>query len=361
MISQEILDSLPDLYRNIFPRFFEELIPVETYATCSDCAMCSKPNEPQMPGVNYYSVDAKCCTFFPKLSNYLVGGILTDATTEMEEGRRRILKIIESRVGVNPYGIFPPKKYSILHKHGSEKSFGKNQSMLCPYYVRELGTCSVWKFRESICTTYYCKSVTGLDGKKFWNTLNSYLLHAQETLILHALYKLDWPMDPIMDFLNTYNSITLEASDLDEKPLPDELYSKIWGDWTGREVEFFRRTYQIVQEVSREEFEQISGMNQKVYLKWLKQRRQGMLSPQIPKLLIRNPDLRSMPLGDEKYMVRTEAGFFQIESGLYEVLDLFDGKRSTEEVARIVEEEWDDTLRDDLLIPMFQNKMLLPA
>lgn len=361
MITQTIFDSIPEIYREIFPDLFQEHVPVETLATCLDCAMCVKPNEPAMPGVEYFKPDAKCCTFFPKLPNYLVGGLLSDNSPEMAEGRRRVQEKIEARIGINPYGVFPPKKYSLIHKYGNEQAFGRNQSLLCPYFVKDNGTCSVWKFRESTCTTYYCKSVTGHDGQKFWSVLRAYLLHAQESLVWYALYKLNWDVESISNHLNTYNSDSLGIPDLDDTPLPDEAYSKLWGEWAGREMEFFKRTHEIIRSVSQEEFVSFAGMNQRVFLKWLTKRRDEMISPKMPSILIRNPQLRVMPIGDEKYMVKTDTGFFMIENSLYQVLDLFDGKRTTAEVAKIVEEEWDDTLREDLLIPMYQNMMLLPA
>src|SRR5262245_21556703 len=120
-----IYQELPDFYRKFLPDFFEEMIPVETYATCNNCAMCQKPGEPAIPGVDYFKPNAKCCTYFPKLPNYLVGGLLSDNNPEMDKGRKRIRERIANRVGITPLAVNPPKKYSVLIKLGGRKSFGK--------------------------------------------------------------------------------------------------------------------------------------------------------------------------------------------------------------------------------------------
>ncbi|MCI0612566.1 hypothetical protein L0244_06210, partial [bacterium] len=141
---QPIYQDLPDLYRKILPEFFEELIPIETYATCNDCAMCLKPGEAAVSGVAYFKPNVKCCSYFPRLPNYLVGGLLSDNNPAMDEGRKRIREKIRNRIGITPQAVDVPKKYNVLLKSGGIKSFGKNSSLICPYFVAEGGLCSIW-------------------------------------------------------------------------------------------------------------------------------------------------------------------------------------------------------------------------
>jgi hypothetical protein len=360
MLTQRFFDILPAVYQKFFPAFFEEAIPVETLATCFDCAMCSKPGEPQMPGVSYFKPDSKCCTFMPKLPNYLVGALLSDTSPEMEEGRSRIRKRIDEKVGILPYGIYPSKKFAVLYKRAADKTFGKNQILMCPYFVHESGNCSVWKYRETVCTTYYCKSIAGQEGKKFWASVNAYLTHAQDTLNLYAITILQLDVNSIIEHMKNQNVEVLEVSDLEESPLPEEEYSKLWGEWAGREMEFYKRSFEIIESLTPQKFEEICGLYQRVFLMALEQKRIEIIDPKIPDVLVRNPDLKSMPLGQDRHIVKSEIGFFVIQNSLFEVLDLFDGKRTRAEISEIIRERWNDTLRDDLLIPMFLNKIIIP-
>jgi hypothetical protein len=358
---QRIFEDLPEVYRTLFPAFFEQLIPQETMATCNDCAMCAKPEQPRIPGQEYFQPDIKCCAFHPKLPNYLVGGLLMDTNPAMDHGRKVVREKIRARTGVSPSNIMPPKKYAVLHKYGGERSFGKNHSLLCPYYVRETGLCGVWKFRDAVCSTYFCKSVAGQEGKKFWNVLRGYLIQAQDSLTWYALLQLNWEVESVWDYLTNYSSDSLEFRDIDDLPPDEEAYKKIWGSWFGREEELYKKAYEIVSGMSREEYDRIAGMNQKVFLEWLKKRYQDVVAPVIPPMLRQNPDMKAFPAADGSYVIKTEAGFFTIQQALYQVITFFDGQRSLDDVKKLVQQTWDAELEDELLLGMFHNRMILPA
>jgi Fe-S-cluster containining protein len=361
VITKPILDDLPEVYRNFFPDLFGESIPAETMATCHDCAMCSKPGEPRLPNIQYFQPNAKCCTFFPRLPNYLVGGLLADSGAEMEEGRRRVRERIESRISATPHGVAPPKKTSVLLRIGGDPSFGKNKSLLCPYYEKEKGNCTVWKFREAVCSTYFCKSVSGQDGKKFWNTLKMYLLHVQDCLLWYCMHRLNVDTEKMWDYLNAYNTESLTPEELDEIAMPEDLYRGLWGDWTGREQEFYLESFRLVRELSNSEFEEVGGITQQIMVDLLRKRHRQVVTPEIPAVLVQNPEMKMHSLNENECVVMTVSGFFRIQKALYEVIQLFDGVKTTGEISRIVEERYDDTLREDLIIPMFQNRMLISA
>lgn len=361
MDTKRIVDDLPEIYDRLFPDFFQQPIPQETLATCNDCAMCARPGQPQFPGQEFFRPDVKCCTYHPKLANFLVGGLLLDTNPAMEKGRRVVREKIKNRIGVSPSSILPSKKYALLHKFGGERGFGKNLTLICPYYVLESGLCGIWKFRDAVCSTYFCKTAAGQEGKRFWNVLRGYLVQAQDSLTWYALLNLGFEVDAIWDYLTTYTSDALEPQDLDELPTPEDVYRKIWVNWIGREEELYKKTYEIVSSLSREEYERISGMNQKVFQQWLKARYMDVVSPPIGTMLRPNPDLKAQQAADGMYVIKTEAGFFTIQPALYEVLGMFDGKRTVDEVKSMVLEKWDAPLEDELLISMYQNRMLLPV
>jgi Fe-S-cluster containining protein len=282
----KIYDDLPELYKTIFPEFFAQEIPVEEMATCNDCAMCQKPGTRAIPGIQYFRPDAKCCTYYPKLSNYLVGGILSDPDPGLEEGRRRIRERIEKRVAVKPQALYFPKRYRLMHKYGMPQSFGRSSTMLCPYYVKENGLCSIWKFRDAMCSTYFCKTVAGNEGQKFWKVLRTYINHAEGSLCLYPLYKMNWDIESTWDYYNDLESATLQPEDLDETAPSEESYQKMWRDWVGREEEFYRESYRIVSELTRDEFNRIAGITGNVILSWLKEKYNDVIESENPASVI---------------------------------------------------------------------------
>jgi Fe-S-cluster containining protein len=358
---QPIHQDLPDLYRKFFPEFFEELIPVETYATCNDCAMCLKPGEVAVPGVAYFKPNVKCCSYFPKLPNYLVGGLLADNNPAMDEGRKRIREKIRNRIGITPQAVDVPKKYNVLIKSGGIKSFGKNSSLICPYFVAEGGLCSIWKFRDSMCSTYFCKSVAGKQGLRFWNVLHNYLNQAQDTLSWYALDLLNCDIQSIWDYVNSRQGDELTPEDLDEIPPDEETYRNLWGDWFGREEDFYRECYRLVEALTKEEFDRQGGINQRISLKRLQNAQNDVVHPKIPPVLRKNPELKAFETPDGKVTVLTHVGFYSIQKTLFDVLGWFDGVKTTAEIQKMVYEKYQADLNDDYIVPMFLNQMILPA
>lgn len=360
MLTQSIFQDLPELYRKFLSPFFEEQIPVEVNATCNNCAMCQQEGQPAIPGVDYFRPESKCCTYHPKLPNYLVGGLLMDTNPALDEGRNRIRQKIAQGIEITPLAIAIPKKFSVLQKMGGNESFGRASSMICPYYVKDGGLCSIWKFREAVCSTYFCKTVAGSAGIKFWKLVRAYLVHIQDALMWYSLHTMNWNTEALWEYVTSRENDNLDPNDLDERRPNDQTYKKLWGDWTGREEELYKECFRIVQGLDHEKFQNISGMPQKIFFDLVRNKYKEVVSPHIPAVLIKNPDLKSYPLNG-LVAVKTDLGFFTIQPALREVLDLFDGKRTIEEVQQIVADQYGDELGDQLLIPMFQNRMLIPA
>ncbi len=58
-----------------------------------------------------FAPDTKCCTFNPRIPNYMTGVILSDTDPALEEGMRRIRARIGSGEGIFPNGVYPTRRY----------------------------------------------------------------------------------------------------------------------------------------------------------------------------------------------------------------------------------------------------------
>ncbi|HUT62437.1 MAG TPA: hypothetical protein VMZ04_00625, partial [Anaerolineae bacterium] len=188
---KRIEEFLPEFFRKFLPDFFKNSIPEETAANCGDCPMLQKPGNGDLKE-DYYSSLSKCCTHYPNLPNYLIGGLLNDNDTALDEGRHRIRKMIESRIEVTPRGILRPHKYFLLLTHTQKEAFGRSERLICPYYDREWGKCTIHPFWNATCNTWFCKYEAGCDGMFFWITLRKYLKSVEDALIFYTLYKMGW-------------------------------------------------------------------------------------------------------------------------------------------------------------------------
>src|SRR6266702_2052856 len=128
-------DALPALYRSMLGAPFDREVPLESKATCDNCAMlegAAGEHARPVDGIpRFFRPDTKCCTFHPRLPNYLVGAVLSDETPGGAEGRRRVAARVASRVGVTPAWLHPPRTFSLLYDN-ARHAFGRAQGLRCP-------------------------------------------------------------------------------------------------------------------------------------------------------------------------------------------------------------------------------------
>ena len=252
-MSETLREALPRVYGSLLPAFFDALAPEEPKATCHDCAMC--PTAEPTPEVVHFRPDTKCCTYQPHLPNYLVGAILSDTEPAMAEGQRRVRAHIAGKVGVTARWLAPSRKRSALFRAARDASFGRSLTLRCPYYVDEAGgLCSIWRHRDSVCSTFFCKYAAGADGLAFGRALDAYLRGVERTLALHAVETL---APTLAEPRRPFDQMSLE--ELEDRPPTDADYASFWGEWQGREEAFYREAHALVAGLSREAFDQLVG------------------------------------------------------------------------------------------------------
>ena len=283
----------------------------------------------------------------------MVGGLLLDKDSSMEEGRTRIRDRIRKRIGVLPAGIHPTRKYQFIYQN--TLAFGKSLSLLCPYYQKERGTCTIWKFREAVCSTYFCKSIAGNAGKKFWESMKTFLMHLQRTLIEYSMLKMSLPANEILRSLNSEPPFpNLNAGDLDETSPSDEQYKEHWQSFVGAEEEFYINCYRHVSQLDKSSIEKLGGIEIAIKLKSLEEAFQNMMS--IPSRLALSNKL-TLKTRAENYLIPLP----DIESSVEiptTVIDLFTGKELTENIIEILKSQGIE-VENEILLPLYHNKVLV--
>lgn len=354
----QILDFIPELYSNFLSGFFKDAIPKETAAECSDCSMWLN-DEGILKSRVGFSQEIKCCTHYPNMPNYLIGALLNNKATGLEEGRRRIQTAIRSRIGVVPQGIQRPPKYDLLMKGASPDAFGRSKALVCPYYEEKEGKCTIWPFRNASCSTWFCKHNAGEEGRRFWKSLKQYLKHVETTLIQYSLYKMGLNLQKVI-FAHS-SSEALTAQELDELPPDPKAYEAIWGEWVGHEEDFYKNTCFLVGALDREGFGQLTGITHQILLEDLGRKRRNLLNLRPSNMLKRNPKLEVEKLTEDRYALIGYSPLDPIEvpKKVYDMLDFFDGKRSNEEACRLIRQDIGVEPAEDLLYSLYQFRILV--
>ena len=325
-MNPKLRDKIPPVYHSFFEPVLPLEFPEERIATCDNCTRCRAAQSPFL--------HTKCCDYHPHLANYLVGGILSDDSAVFAVGQERIRWKIAEKKGVTPYGIIPPVAYVNRRKalYTIEDSFHKvarteADSLLCPYY--DNGHCSVWKYRENLCVTYFCSSSGGRQGRNFWNKVNEYLAMAERELAKYVLHQSGWPPQEILTGYFKASTIRLdnEQGEVDEKK-----YQTLWRDWAGREEAFYKQAYEIVSAMDRETFQQIAGQDLHLLEQALRNVQTEFISAALPEILRLHPETTIEQHSPEKAVVCLGERRVEVPTPAIPLVKAFNGQRTVKEV-----------------------------
>jgi hypothetical protein len=356
-VADTLVSSLPPVYKDLLSPELEKPAVKETRADCANCQMCNQGTMPDEAEAVFFRPDTKCCTYHPSLPNYLVGAILKDGAPEMQEGKRRIEERIASRIGVLPYSLAPPVKFLVLYDASRGSSFGRSTALMCPY-LTEAGLCSIWRHRETICSTFYCKFDGGEAGVAFWKSWKAYLQHVEQVLSVWSSKSIarDLVQPPL-----SKGSMTLE--ELEDRPPKDATYASWWGSWVGREKEYYVACYNKVRNLSKREFAKLVDETPKgkSLLSELRTRYAALSTPFLPERVALNGRMRRLPVANGVAITTTYNPYDSmiLEKELFEVLEKITYDKPLADTRAELSEKEGIELADELLLHLVRHAVLV--
>ena len=332
-MSQTAEAGLPPLYAPWLREVTGGPIPGETKATCDHCVMLPSPGSP--PDAVYFHPATKCCAYQPDLPNFLAGRILNDADPSMAEGRASLERRIESRVAVTPSGAGSGGVFKLLYGN-TPQVFGRAPALRCPYLSPE-GGCGVWRHRPGVCATWYCKHVRGASGHRFWKLADKLLREVESELSLWCLAELHTGAAELAN-LAPERRDQPDVSELDGA-VDEPRYRKLWGEWAGREAEFYRACAALVEPLSWERLQGICGPRVRVLAGLVRDAYENLVSDAIPERL-KLGDVRLAGAAEGKLRIAAYSEYdpLLIPQKLAAVLGYFDGRPTEDALAAILSE-----------------------
>ena len=326
---------LPPLYARWIDELLQARIEPEVHATCSSCAMAALKGARPDPEASYFNPRVKCCTFVPVLPNFLVGQILRDRARSRARGRASIVARIEAGGHVTPLGLGRAPA-----QETPDAVFGQDEAFLCPHFVREGGTCSIWQHREAVCATFYCKMVRGAVGSNFWRALRQ-LLQATEQMLA-------WQTAEALGV-----EVVVHGTDAPTAP---------WGHWAGREHEFYETAAGLVERLSWREILERAGPDVRLHAGHVREAHARLRAPAIPTGPLRRSPFIATNLGATAVRVTTYSGMdpLTIPRTLFDVLGDFEGRTASSAIAAISAERG-LTIEPDVVGRLVDFQLLLPA
>lgn len=236
--SKQALDSWPVVFR----RFLDlKAIDHGGFKESVDCGQC------KMAQTGQYKESLKCCTYFPFLPCFSVGGVLAGGGP----GASVVNDMIRNRQFVLPIGVVPSWQYRTKHKSMGGADFGQREDLLCPFFQKSTRNCTIWKSRNSACTTFYCSSDRGQAGLDAWAELYDDLYELEMHLVQEYLLFRGFSWEEICEQLEY---LKLPANQMPIEYLPQEKMDSLWQHWQNQESRFFIEAFHWVSELSDADF-----------------------------------------------------------------------------------------------------------
>lgn len=227
---------LPPRYADWLIDLLGGTLPEEQAATCSQCAM---QGEHVAEGYQFRA-DAKCCTYVPALASFLVGAALR----ELPEGPARAS--VEARIddvsSCTPHGLdvneVDRAAYQVVV---ANETFGRDPGLRCPHYLHDQGgLCGIWRQRNGVCATWFCKHDRGAAGQRFWQAVEALLTLIERELCHWVACQLLYREAP-------------PVAEGDDESLPE------WQVWLPRRRDYYLRAAELVDELTWPEVQVIGG------------------------------------------------------------------------------------------------------
>lgn len=208
-----------------------------------DCESCEQSSE-RVPESERFSRSTKCCTYFPFIPNFSLGGLFE--STRDSVGLLRLREAL-ARGRVTPLGLFPEPRFEARRIELGEVAFGRSEELLCPFYERVQGHCTIWAARPAVCFSYFCRSTYGDFGVNLRKNIEAYLNLFEWTLAHEVLWRLGFTQDDVRCMEEARKSL------LEFKP------RSAWGTELGFEGEFLKRCASMARMVTAEDVKELMG------------------------------------------------------------------------------------------------------
>ena len=328
---------LPPRYAQWLTELLGGCLPEEHVATCSRCAM-------QIDSVDEdyrFRSDAKCCTYVPALANFLVGAALRDMPPG--PGRAGLERRVADPGVCTPHGLDVSdderQRYQAIV---TAETFGRDPGLRCPHYIDEQGgLCGIWRHRNGVCATWFCKHDRGAAGQRFWQAVEALLAHVERELSHWCACQL------------LYHGAASEPAS------PDEGLGA-WDTWVDRPGDYYVQTATLVNELEWPEIAVIAGAElgplvERVKAAYTELQPRGSLV-QLRRLVA--GEVRVSHRGPEsaRLVTYSDSDPLEMPSALLEILPRFDGRPTDEVLAELASDGF--VLTDDLVAQLVDFAVL---
>jgi hypothetical protein len=293
----------------------------------------------------------------------LVGRALEDRDFAFSAGRATLERRIDAGLGVTPLGIEASATFNLIYQHANA-GFGRADALRCPHYLDEGGgRCGIWRHRNSVCATWFCKHERGAVGMAFWNRLRDLLVAVEESLAAWCVLESDLEKESLDALfaprLGRPAPAALTVAELDGRVDP-ALSKRLWGKRLGLEREFYRECGKRIEALAWKDVERIGGAPVSVRARLARDAFAAAQSQEIPERL-QTGTFQIISTAHDGVRVSTYNGSdpLDLAAAVFEILPYFDG-RPTAQAVKAIRRELGVAVEEDLVRKLADFQILVP-
>jgi len=270
--------------------------------------------------------------------NYLVGQIIRDHSDEAQFGRTRLLERLKNRVGATPLGMVVDAHSDRIYARLIEKDqFGRDDSFRCPYYIQDGGLCGIWRHRNSICSTWFCKHERGAIGRRFWLSVSNLLQHVERELATYCVFKLGVDQSAVNELFysdgqhRALKDMQTYLED-DKGRMDNAVFKTLWGQWYDKEETFYGACADLVGDLTWSSVLQIVGTQTSVLTHHARQAFERVRTRRVEDVLCMSTFTIESASSDDVFIENEFAKFdpLRISRAVLDALPAFDGRPALE-------------------------------
>lgn len=297
--------SLPASYARWLEALIGAPVPIETRATCHACAQCV----PRMPASQAFRPDVRCCTYIPRLPNYAIGRLLAEeANADTAEGLASVRRRLAGGEAIDPLGLEVTQvDLAAYDRLLANDAFGRDPDVTCPHLLKD-GRCGVWRHRNGVCATWFCRHDRGAVGDAFWDAAQKWLTALEHRVGLWAAEVVFFAGRRTVD--------------------PEALTRGDWGGWNIDRETFYRATAVAVDGLDWTGVARVAGDRLDDEAQAVRAAFEPMRRPEYP----RRFEVSPLQILDEEGGVARVQGYsdtdwVEVPSALLPMLEALDGAR----------------------------------
>jgi hypothetical protein len=247
-----------------------------------------------------------------------------------------------------------------------QDQFGRDDSFLCPYYNTDGGLCGIWRHRNAVCSTWFCKHERGAIGRRFWLSVCRLLQHVERELATYCVFTLGVDQRGVTELFDAKGQ-PRDLKDMhtyledDQGRMDNAVARLLWGPWYDKEETFYGACADLVGDLPWSSVLHIAGAQTSVLTHHARQAFERLNNRRVDEVLCMSTFTIESASADDVFIENEYTKFdpLRLSRAVLDALPAFDG-RPVVEVMQELGRDKGVVIEPSVLQKLIDHQALVP-